>query len=70
MLQATNRSDFRPQDTPPRELRKLNIIKGFYTSTKQHLHRVWATVFYEANLPFNIVRHPAFVYAMWEIVCH
>ena len=65
MSQSTDRYDPTPQDTGLRELRQLNIIEGFNTSTKQHLDRVGATAFYEANLPFNIVRHPTFVY----IVC-
>ena len=40
MSQTTHRSDPGPQDTPPRELRQLNIPEGFNTSTKQHLDRV------------------------------
>ena len=28
---------------------------------------MWATAFYEANIPFNVVRHPAFVYVVCEI---
>ena len=31
---------------------------------------MWAIAFYEANIPFNAVRHPAFVYAMRETTCH
>ena len=31
---------------------------------------MWATTFYEANIPFNVVRHPAFVNAMRETVRH
>ena len=31
---------------------------------------MWATAFYKANIPFNIVRHPAFVNAMHETVRH
>ena len=70
MSQSTDPFDPTPQDTRPRELRQLNITEGFKTSTKQHLNRVWATTFYKANLSFNIVRHPAFVYAVRETACH
>ena len=31
---------------------------------------MWATAFYEANIPFNIVRHPAFVNVVRETVRH
>ena len=70
MSQTTSRSNTRVQDTPPQELRQLNISEGFNASTKQHLDNVWATAFYEANIPFNVVRHPAFVNAVRETVRH
>ena len=66
MSQTTQWSNTRIHDTPPQELRKLNISKEFNTSTKQHLDSVWATAFYEANIPFNVVRHPTFVYVVRE----
>jgi hypothetical protein len=34
------------------------------------LDRTWASAFYEANIPFNVIRHPAFIYAMKEIAKH
>ena len=70
MSQATSRSNTRVQDTPPQELQQLNIFEGFNASTKQHLDNVWATAFYEANIPFNVVRHSAFVNAVRETVRH
>ena len=70
MSQATSRSNTRVQDTPPQELRQLNIFEGFNASTKQHLANAWATAFYKANIPFNVVRHPAFVNTMCETVRH
>ena len=70
MSQATSWSNTRVQDTPPQELRQLNISEGFNASTKQHLDNVWATAFYEANIPFNVVRHPAFVNTVHETVRH
>ena len=70
MSQSTDLSDPMPQDTRPHELRQLNKTEGFNTSTKQHLDKVWATAFYEANLPFNIVRHLTFVHAVRKTACH
>ena len=55
MSQTTSRSNTRVQDTPLQELRQLNISEGFNASTKQHLDSVWATAFYKANIPFNVV---------------
>ena len=37
MPQITPRSNTRVQNTPPQELRQINISKGFNASTKQHL---------------------------------
>jgi hypothetical protein len=34
------------------------------TSNKQVLDKKWARFFYEANIPFNVARHPAFVDAV------
>ena len=31
---------------------------------------MWATAFYEANISFNVVKHPAFVNAVREIARH
>ena len=70
MSQSTQHSDVVIYGTPPRELRQLNITEGFNVSTKQLLDRAWATAFYEANIPFNIVRHPAFVHAVRETARH
>ena len=70
MSQVTSRSNIRVQDTPSQELRQLNISEGFNASTKQHLNNVWATAFYKANIPFNVVRHLAFVNAVRETVRH
>lgn len=70
MSQPTQQSDDVIYGTPPRELRQLNITEGFNVSTKQLLDRAWATAFYEANIPFNIVRHPAFVNAVRETARH
>jgi hypothetical protein len=70
MSQSTQHFDVVAYGTPLRELRQLNITEGFNVSTKQLLDRAWATAFYEANIPFNIVRHPAFVNAVRETARH
>ena len=40
MSQTTSWSNTRVHDTPPQELRQLNIFEGFNASTKQHLDSV------------------------------
>jgi hypothetical protein len=54
----------------PQELRQLSMTEGFNASTKLHLDRTWASAFYEANIPFNVIRHPAFIYAVKEAAKH
>ena len=53
-------------DSEPRELRQATLPEGFNTSVRQLLDRVWSSAFYEANIPFNIIRHPTFVKAVQE----
>ena len=42
-------------DAPTRELHQRSLLEGFNASTKEILDRVWASAFYEANVPFNVV---------------
>ena len=53
-------------DAPTRELRQLSLPEGFNASTKEILDKVWASAFYEANIPFNVVRHPTFIHVVHE----
>ena len=53
-------------DAPTRELRQRSLPEGFNASTKEILDRVWASAFYEANIPFNVVRHPTFIHVVHE----
>ena len=53
-------------DAPTRELRQRFLLESFNASTKEILDRVWASAFYEANIPFNVVRHPTFIHAVHE----
>jgi hypothetical protein len=54
----------------PQDLRQLSLTEGFNASTKLHLDKAWASVFYEANIPFYVIRHPAFIYAVKETAKH
>ncbi|KAG0595794.1 hypothetical protein M758_UG198100 [Ceratodon purpureus] len=60
--------DMAPQGSPPREMRQVNLVQGFNATTKLRLDKVWATAFYEANIPFNVIKHPAFINAVRETV--
>ena len=53
-------------DAPTRELRQHSLPEGFNASMKEILDKVWASAFYEANIPFNVVRHPTFFHAVHE----
>jgi hypothetical protein len=54
----------------PQDLRQLSLTEGFNASTKLHLDRAWASAFYEANIPFNVIQHPAFIYVVKETAKH
>ena len=47
-----------------RGLRQLSMQEGLQSSAKLTLDRIWSTAFYEANIPFNVVRHPSFINAV------
>ena len=53
-------------DAPTQELRQRSLTKGFNASTKEILDKVSALAFYEANIPFNVVRHPTFIHVVHE----
>lgn len=50
-----------PSLTHSRPMRQVSVQEGMDTSNKQVLDKKWARFFYEANIPFNVVRHPAFL---------
>ena len=66
--QSTNPSLREVDETPMRELCQHSLPKGFNASTKEILDKVWALAFYEANIPFNVVRHPTFIHTVWETI--
>jgi hypothetical protein len=51
-----------------RGLRQLSMQEGLQSSAKLSLDRISSTTFYEANIPFNMVRHPSFVNAVKQTV--
>ena len=44
-----------------------NMEDFFDLATRQRLDNKWASFFYEANIAFNVVRHPSFVSVVQEI---
>ena len=56
-------------NAPMRELRQRSLPEGFNASTKEILDKVWASAFYKANIPFNVVRPPIFIHAVHETAC-
>ena len=53
-------------ETPMRELSQRSLSKGFNTSTKEILDKVWVSAFYKANISFNVVTHSTFIHAVQE----
>jgi hypothetical protein len=66
LSQCTGRSNSNTGGAPPTERRQLSLQEGFNASAKDILDKAWAAAFYEANIPFNVVRHPAFIHAIQE----
>ena len=48
------------------ELHQRSLPEGFNASTKEILEKIWASIFYKANISFNVVRHPTFIHAVRE----
>jgi hypothetical protein len=46
--------------------RQRSIDESMDQGRRQDLDRLWASFFYEANIAFNVVRHPAFIKAVTE----
>jgi hypothetical protein len=45
-------------------LRQQHISEAYHIAKRKELDVKWATFFYEANVAFNVVRHPSFVVAV------
>ena len=44
----------------PSTLRQQHINKAYHTTKRKELDEKWASFFYQANVAFNVVRHPSF----------
>ena len=64
--QSTVPSLLEVDDAPMRKLRQRSLPEGFNESMKEILDKVWASAFYEANIPLNVVRHPTFIHTVRE----
>jgi hypothetical protein len=40
------------------------MSEAYYTTKQKELDEKWEIFFYQANVPFNVVRHPSFTAAM------
>ena len=47
-----------------RPMRQQGMEEAYQLTKRKELDEKWATFFYEANVPFNVVRHPSFIAAV------
>ena len=50
----------------PSSSRQRSMEEALQIGTRKQLDRKWASFLHEANIPFNVIRHPAFVSAVVE----
>ena len=55
----------RPRNRPPIS-RQRSMDEALQLGLRHNLDKMWASFFYEANIAFNVARHPAFVNAVRE----
>ena len=48
----------------PRSFRQQELSEAYQIGKRKELDAIWAAFFYEANVAFNVVRHPAFIAAV------
>ena len=48
----------------PSTLRQQYMSEAYYTVKRKELDEKWANFFYQANVAFNVVRHPSFTAAV------
>jgi hypothetical protein len=48
----------------PSTLRQQYMSEAYYTAKQKELDEKWANFFYQANVAFNVVRHPSFTAAV------
>jgi hypothetical protein len=44
----------------PSTLRQQHMSEAYHTAKRKELNEKWANFFYQANVAFNVVRHPSF----------
>ena len=54
----------RVDSSNPRTMRQQHLAEAYHITKRKELDEKWAAFFYEANVPFNVVRHPAFIAAV------
>ena len=53
----------RAGSSTPIGLRQQGMVEAYQISVHKEFDVKWASFFYEANVPFNVVRHPSFIAA-------
>jgi hypothetical protein len=48
----------------PNALLQQHMNEAYHIARRKELDEKWATFFYEANVPFNVVKYPSFVTAV------
>jgi hypothetical protein len=48
----------------PNTLRQQHMNKAYHNAKRKELDEKWANFFYQANAPFNVIRHPSFITAV------
>jgi hypothetical protein len=48
----------------PSTLRQQHMSEAYHTAKQKELDEKWANFFYQANVAFNVVRHPSFTAAV------
>lgn len=61
--QSTNRLSHVASSTP-RSSRQQSFPEAYQLGKRKELDEMWAKFFYEANIAFNVARHPAFIKAV------
>jgi hypothetical protein len=61
---TTGRNRAASNQLRPSTLRQQYISEAFHTTKRKELDEKWANFFYQANVAFNVVRHPSFTAAV------
>jgi hypothetical protein len=61
---TTERSRAASNQLRPSTLRQQHMSEAYHTAKRKELDEKWANFFYQANVAFNVVRHPSFIAAV------